>query len=202
MTSDRAEVRDLLVALIPNIRDCTQPLNNMSISQALFGLQSMNSDCPVVRTLLSVLTPKIEASLESFGSRIFGCALYGVQGMESNNPEVRALLGALLTKLQSMEEAMDIIDLSSAVYGMQGMREGPESQQLLECLLGRMKTTLSSDLLQSLSHFDLLFVTRQLVLSIDHVLKGQSSEWERLTDLLLDQLAHRKKSIEHTQLPV
>jgi hypothetical protein len=197
MTSDSAEVRELLVALIPQISSCTESFNSRSISRALYGLQSMTSDCPVVRTLLSVLTPKIEASPESFGSRALGCALYGMQGMESDSPEVRALLSALLSKLQGTEEPMNIVDLSSAVYGMQGMREGPESQQLLECLLGQLKTALSRDQLKYLSHFDLSFATRQLVLSLDPVLKEQSCEWERISELLQGELAHRKKAGDH-----
>ena len=57
------EVEELLTALLPYVE--ASPLDGQAVGNALYGLQSLSSDCPAVRRLLALLASKLKDSFDS-----------------------------------------------------------------------------------------------------------------------------------------
>ena len=59
MSSEIEEVRSVLSALAPKIRECKESFSSQGVSSLSYGLQGMISDIEEVRSVLSVLVRKI-----------------------------------------------------------------------------------------------------------------------------------------------
>jgi hypothetical protein len=121
MSSDCPEVRKVLSALAPKIRDCKRHLKAQHVGNALYGLKNMNSGCSEVRAVLSALTEKIHDCKIDLTAQNIGNALYGLQGMSSDSLEVRAILSALAIKIRSCKEDFNEQEVANALYGLQNM---------------------------------------------------------------------------------
>jgi hypothetical protein len=81
MSSDSAEVRAILSALLPKVESCREAFNAQAVGNALYGMQQMSSDSAEVRAMLSALLPKVKSCREALKAQAVGNALYGMQGM-------------------------------------------------------------------------------------------------------------------------
>ena len=92
-----------------------------AISNALYGLQGMSSDCAEVRALLSVLTSRIESCIEPLTAQQMCDAIYGLKGMKSDSVEVHTLLSVLVRMVQRCTEIPNSVQASNAMFGLQGL---------------------------------------------------------------------------------
>ena len=51
MNSEYLEVRDILLALAPKVKSCSEALDTQEVGNALYGLQGMNSEHSEVRDI-------------------------------------------------------------------------------------------------------------------------------------------------------
>jgi hypothetical protein len=64
MSSDSAEVRAMLSALVSKVENCKELFSAQAVGNALYGMQRMSSDNNAVRDMLFALIPKIEGCKE------------------------------------------------------------------------------------------------------------------------------------------
>merc|ERR1719335_292853 len=72
---DTAEVRALVAALTPKVRDSQDPLDAQAVGNALYGLQNLG-DSREARNLVAALTPRVaacEEELKALTPRVASC---------------------------------------------------------------------------------------------------------------------------------
>ncbi|KAK3235108.1 hypothetical protein CYMTET_54675 [Cymbomonas tetramitiformis] len=133
--SNEPNVKALLRALAPKVKDCKEELSAQAVGNALYGLQGMGSKEPEVKAMLRALTPKVKDCKEKLSAQAVGNALYGLQSMGSKEPEVKAMLQALALKVQDCKEELSAQAVGNALYGLQGMGSNePEVKAILQAL--------------------------------------------------------------------
>jgi len=142
MSSECAEVRQLIFALASKVEASSTELVAQAVGNALYGCQMMTSDHEEVRYLLQVLAIKVSQCSELLEAQNVGNALYGLRGMSSDCKEVRTLLSALTPKVATAREELNGQALGNSLYGMQGMssRE-PEVRAMLTVLASKATLT-------------------------------------------------------------
>jgi very-short-patch-repair endonuclease len=141
MSSDSAEVRAMLLALVPKVESCRAALGAQAVGNSLYGMQKMSSDSTEMRAMLLALAPKVESCREALGAQALGNALFGMQKMSSDSAEVRAILLALVPRVESCREALGAQELGNALYGMQGMSsDSAEVRAMLLALVPRVES--------------------------------------------------------------
>ncbi|CAJ1373148.1 unnamed protein product [Effrenium voratum] len=91
--SSSPELRELLVALRPLVE--AAPLDSQAIGNALYGLQSMNSDSREVCQFLETFAIKLRGFDQKLNEQEASNAVYGLQFMDPELPCVRELLAAI-----------------------------------------------------------------------------------------------------------
>jgi hypothetical protein len=204
MTSDKAAVQAILLALVPKVECCREALDAQAIGNALYGMQGMSSDCQEVRAMLSALRPKVESCREALDAQAVGNALYGMQGMTSDSAEVRALLLILVPRVESCREALYAQNVGLALYGMQGMREEDISLSILDFLFSKTQAIAGNALLcSSMSCKDLVSFGQHLALVLSQlrfILKNGCEKWEKISILIANELLNRKITMEQHEL--
>jgi hypothetical protein len=118
MNSEYLEVRDILSALVPKVKSCSEALDAQAVGNTLYGLQGMNSEYLEVREILSALVPKVKSCSEALGAQAVGNALYGLQGVKDDNESFN-VLEALFHQLSDLADrtvrfqSLSIVDLVS-----------------------------------------------------------------------------------------
>ena len=74
----------MISALVPHVRSCRESLDAQAVSNALYGMQGMNSDNVEVCALISALVPHMRSCRESLSAQNVSNALYGIRGHISN----------------------------------------------------------------------------------------------------------------------
>lgn len=138
LSDDNIEVQNLLSILLTMLkgnkdsREERDAFKARGISNALFGLQRMSSDCRQVRDICGILAHKLPRTKD--GLNVLGvCNIFtGLQGMNNESKEVRELLSATVSKIRSLKEAFTAKDLSTVLFGLQGMNcDSDEVKDLL-----------------------------------------------------------------------
>ena len=119
MSSDTAEVRSLLSALVIKIQSENHVFTAMELSYCVFGLQNMTTDSIEVQELLSVLTEKFDTCPYMFSCRDISMSAFGIRRMQSSCPVIRKLVLSIASKI---DESADFMDASNVVLFMQAIR--------------------------------------------------------------------------------
>jgi uncharacterized protein YukE len=136
VTAESKEIRYLLRQLIQRIRasDRTR-MTAQGISDALNGLQGMNSAVPEVQELVGELAKKVASTAATFNSVQMGNALFGLQGLSSRSSfiqesaigldvdEVNFLVSAMWDKVKTMKEPMSLNAASKSLLGVYNLRD-------------------------------------------------------------------------------
>jgi hypothetical protein len=112
MCSDSAEVRTMLLVLIPKVEDCKNRFHSQDVGNSLYGMQAMSSDCAEVRAMLLALVPKVESCRGALNAHAIGYGLYGMQGMTAEN-EYIFLLDFLYDNAMSITGKVSLCNLQS-----------------------------------------------------------------------------------------
>ncbi|KAK3264321.1 hypothetical protein CYMTET_26932 [Cymbomonas tetramitiformis] len=107
MGSNEPEVKAMLRALTPKVKDCKEKLSAQAVGNALYGLQSMGSKEPEVKAMLQALALKAPNTSAAW---LYGAAEYG-----SNRAEVKRA-ATLTPKVQDCKEELDAQAVGSALY--------------------------------------------------------------------------------------
>jgi hypothetical protein len=119
--SDHAEVREYLSAIHAQMRACTATdIDSKSISNALFGMQRMNSDRREVRNLLSMFAGKIKRNDDDWSLVSLSNSMIGLQ-RTSDCPEVISILNAILSKIRNLKVEMTAQCIADCVFGTQNL---------------------------------------------------------------------------------
>ena len=119
------------------------PMNSLTASMAMLGLQRFSSNCVEVRQILSVLGPLIGGKLsekESGPSSPLdaqACAniLFAMKKMTSDEAEVRSFLATVAPRIEASRDPMDAQELANAYYGLNGMDScHPQVRNMLRIL--------------------------------------------------------------------
>jgi hypothetical protein len=201
MSSDNAEVRAMLSALVSKVESCREALSAQEMGNTLYGIQGMSSDSAEVRAMLSALVPKVETCREALSAQEMSNALYGIQGMSSDSAEVRAMLSALASKVESCREALSAQAVSNTLYGMQVMSsKHAEHLTLLEFLHDKTKSIAGDPLLCGLlSCVDLVYFGQHLAITLPKLrlmLMDKCNEWEEINSMITDELSKCKNDLD------
>ena len=192
MSSDHAEVRSMVSALLGKVHSCKESLGAQEVGNALYGMQCMSSDHAEVRSMVSALAGKVHSCKESLGAQAVGNALYGMQGMSSDHAEVRSMVSALLGKVHSCKESLSAQEVGNALYGMQGM-SNDHCASILAFLLGHISSLTEA---KHLKRLDLLSIGQAVHLCIPSrrdVLDDASYKlWTEFGDLVCSEHRHRR----------
>jgi hypothetical protein len=140
MKNDSSEVRAMLLALLPKVRNCMAIFDALAVENCLHGMRKMNSDSTEVRAMLSALAPKVNSCGESFDAFAICNCLYSMQGMCSDSAEVRAMLSALAPKVEGCKKTFNAQNMGFCLYGMQGMSsDHAEVRALLLALVPKVE---------------------------------------------------------------
>ena len=124
MTAYHIETRQVIEFLCNHLRQCSKPLDGMSLSGALHGLRCMNCKEPEVLLLLKELAKKIRETphsiLPSGLSRSYASLLYKT---DTKN-EVAELIAALNCHLEKQYFNMSVDQVCRALNGLQSMSLG------------------------------------------------------------------------------
>jgi hypothetical protein len=82
-------VRALVTELTQLAKTYSEPLKAQAVSNMLYGLQGLSSDCPEVRALLRELPRLVKTCTEPLKAQEVGKMLYGLQGMKSDSKKKR-----------------------------------------------------------------------------------------------------------------
>jgi hypothetical protein len=188
-------VLDILSALVPKVKSCSEALSAQAVGNALYGLQGMNSEYSEVLDILSALIPKVKSCSEALTAQAVGNALYGLQGMNSEHSEVRELLSALVPKVKSCSEALDAQAVGNALYGLQGVKLEKESLNVFEILYQQLSNLANRTVnFQSLLIADLVFLSQNMAMTLpilQEALKDDYNKWDKIKLLLVDESTRR-----------
>ena len=150
MSSDTAEVRNLIFCFATKIEECPSALDARGIGECLYSLQNMKSDCSEVLRLLRALTKKIKDCEEVCSLTNLYMALFGLKSMSAEPLEVRQILSELAeqfillkaTKLNSVDTNLGEIvivpeshEMRNAMIGLTSMNDNiPEVRIILDIL--------------------------------------------------------------------
>ena len=79
---DGSEVSEMVGHLADKIEAVPGPMSSRDISNALFGLQGMNSECEEVRAVLGALNIKMQDVVGEFTARDIGYCMAGMNSMQ------------------------------------------------------------------------------------------------------------------------
>ena len=152
--------RDLVKSVTLAIESCTETFNAQEVGNALYGMQSMNSDHAEVRSMISALAGKVNSCKESLSAQNIGNALYGMKNMSSDHAEVRSMISALSGKVNSCKESLGAQEVANALYGMQS--KSCDASFAIHALLSRHALALPH--VEQMSRLDLLTIGQAVLL--------------------------------------
>lgn len=115
------ETRVLVLQMAVKIQLSHSLIDPQGISNSLFGVQRMTSDCEDVRRLMQALAAKIELSWKLLSGQHLANCMFGLQGLSSAEPEVRALLHALVPKILACRDELSAEQICHALFGLQNL---------------------------------------------------------------------------------
>ena len=121
MSSDFAEVCEVVRALAPRIQSCEETLEGRQVAVILESLHSMNSESADVRSLLSALTHQMQRCTFLYFPHKIGPSMLGLLGMSGEHFEVQQLMAVLTPLIVRDIEVIDTVSLGRVLYGLQGM---------------------------------------------------------------------------------
>jgi hypothetical protein len=202
-TEETMEARALVAAVAAKLaRQASQgppePMNSVSASMAMLGLQRMPSSCAEVRHLLTVLAPLVGGGsgteADPLDAQACGNILFGMKKMTSAEPETRAFLAAVTPRIEAGTLLLGAQELANAYYGLCGMDSRyPEVRKILRVLNGKLAA--------SAAHRPLRFTSQ----GIGNALSGlQSMAPEDGPEVLqaLSLLTEQLEACEHVMPPV
>lgn len=140
LSSEHAEVRALLAALLPRLADslCQTRLDRQAVG-AIQGLAGMDASCAEVQSLLTLLAAAIKASPDALGEQELSCALSGLRRMSTSHLSVVQILEALRGKTLGLA-SLSPLALGQAVHGLKSMasEESPAVDDMLAALAGKV----------------------------------------------------------------
>jgi len=121
MSSDHAQVLNLVEALADKVRKCDERLSAQEVGNALYGLQGMNSSSNIVKELLEAILGIMPTDLSQFTGQNIGMSLFGLESMDVGEPW-RLLLESLIKRLKvvamsiggSKSSSKDFISIQTA----------------------------------------------------------------------------------------
>jgi hypothetical protein len=121
MSSDCAEVCEVLRALVPRIQCCEETFEGWQIASILQSLASQSTESAEVRSLLSALTYHIQRCPFLFFPRKLGQSILGLQGMSGEHVESQQLMAVLKPLIVRDIQAVGMVSVGHILYGLQGM---------------------------------------------------------------------------------
>ena len=132
MSSDCSEVREIVEAFAPHLRNYESELTRQCVANMLYGCQRLTSDWEEVRGLCAVMADKINAFKRGLDAQSTSNGLFGLQGLNSAWPEVRQLLAALAPQIRTCSEEFLAQHVGNSLYGCQGMNS--DDQEVCDVL--------------------------------------------------------------------
>lgn len=142
MSDSMRDTRYVLAAILPAIKNPTEPFSSLAVGLALYGLQSMTANSVEVRRVLDALATQIELCNEPFNAQTLGNALYGLKSMDSDSDEIRRLLSAFSNQLRKNigNQKLTGQSIGNALYGLKNMQgDVVEVQELVALLADAIK---------------------------------------------------------------
>ena len=148
MFSEHVEVRNILQALSPLLKNCVDTISMIEFRNAMIGLQNMRSDSREVRTILLDLLPKIREIIEmniyeEIKSEDLGLCLFSLQNMSDDCIEVRDIISCLLLLIENSTDDFSSSSISNSLYGLQQM-SGRETLDLFLVLVPKIQRCTST----------------------------------------------------------
>lgn len=117
-------VLDLLAALLPLLKTCTDKFNSQEVAMTIFGLRGLNASHHEVQELITILIPKIGTCQESLSDIGIQMVLLGQANLNSRYRVVRELRSVLKPLL--VDRAADI-GMTLRWQNKSGVREKGET---------------------------------------------------------------------------
>jgi hypothetical protein len=112
---------ELLTALLPKLKECTNTFTSLNMGASLAGLQGLTSTEPLL-AILSALYQKLILVHDEFSLFSLSSAIHGLQSISDESSEVRLLVGALGDKLNSTSyDQVNPSLIANAVFGCRRM---------------------------------------------------------------------------------
>ena len=194
MSSEVAEVRAMLAALVPQVKACKEEFKAQNVGNTLYGLQGMSIEVSEVQAMLAALVPQVKACKEEFSAQEVGNALYGLQGMSSEVPVVEEILALLFENFDISKVGFTAQNIGNALYGLKNMHASYFADALVSHLLIRDK--IDSTLYDDLDSFTSLVVALNSLLQSDTYSKAS---WMDKVETLLAKLT---RELERRPCPV
>jgi hypothetical protein len=140
------EVRELIRALIPIVKNFRHTLDPQHMSGSLYGLQNMTCEYEEVRELLNALEVHIKQAPRFRNPINLGNSLYGLQELSSHDRSVQRVLGALVPHFEGYAGYVSAQGISNAMYGMKSMSSEHEEVRNLLVPIARLITQCSDEL--------------------------------------------------------
>lgn len=140
MSSNCAEVRDILERVQVMAVNCSEPLTSQGIAMCMQGFQLLHSEHAVVLKMISVVKKLVEISPDAVLTvqGVVMC-LRGFRYLNCEHVEVRALLKWLVPKIEQSKEALDPVDFLNCMRGTKAMdRKWCEVDELFRVLKGKI----------------------------------------------------------------
>jgi uncharacterized protein (UPF0147 family) len=166
--SDHAEVREYLSAIHTQIKACTATdMDSKSISNALLGLQRMNTDRREVRNILSMFAGKIKKNNDDWSLLSLSNSMIGLQ-RTSDCPELVSILNAILPKIRNLKVEMTAQCIADCVFGTQNLTGATvPKRDLLYALNIELKK--STDIFTPKAGSDFLYGIQRMTTDIEEV---------------------------------
>ena len=206
MSSDYAEVRDLLGALEPKVRSFEGIFNAQEVSNALYGLQGMSSDNATVRSLISTLTPRIRSCETALSAHEFKCSLYGMRGLSGDSDEVCNLISAIVPKVRSCEADFNSEELSYMLTATHQLFHLSVFRPIVDVMFQEAcKLEKKSRNFKGLRYKELTFLGQSITMSLPALRKilevDDYQQWERIHQQLCSAVQNHKSFTVVKSLP-
>lgn len=146
------EVRQVMVALIPLVKNCKEPFTPEGVAMSMRGFHNMKSQYAVVSQLLAVVIIKLK-KCKPLNVEQIGEVLYGLQSMTGKTQEVKTLLTLLQRELEACSEQFNESGISAMFFGLQNMTADhcPEALDMLQSMIIKFEPFVSQIGPQSIS---------------------------------------------------
>lgn len=128
--------RNMLVVINEMLGVCTNQFDAQCLSNAFYGMKSMDETCPEAMAVLSSLTPRVRKCKEELTPQQISFAICGLQGMRNMSPAVLEALTALAPRVKYVPKTFRPQHVGNSLLGLQKMNsESPEVLHMMDCLV-------------------------------------------------------------------